>query len=577
MPFDVERARQAGYTTAEMADFLAKEKSFDTKAAREAGYNDDEILAHLMRAEAPKPVTAGERVRALGSGINKGVAQILGMPTDLGANVVDLLKAGAGTAYGLTTGKTPPESLEPMDRAAQPGTSEWFAKQVNKVGVPTDPERPDDRASRWLNIGGSIGSGIYFGRAIPGQQAQQPITSPRVAPNSSSSASASATPGVAAAQNVVSVNPVMAARGGGSTMGGYADDVATGLSQGQQEAAQVGKALGMRMTPGQATGNKLLQRLEAKLESSPMTAGPFDRIKDANQKTLNRTWAKAIGESGDDLSSKVLAKADDRLGEAFESVRDDVVRQIDPGEFVKRLSGISDEFEAIAPQVWKHPLVERLVRHAESGGATGKDLGNLTSKLGREANKHMTSASGDRELGDALYKIKDYVDDLVEQGLEGGRKADYQVARKEYRNLMLLTQRVGNVNPSSGNAGGLSLANFLQAKDKSGFLKGRNQSDHYNAVRFSQAFKPIVGDSGTATRMPITAPLDLLLKAPVNIASRAYTSSPAVELAVRAQAAGNMAGNAARGAGNASGVTSPLGLLFGAQSATGLLDDYRGR
>jgi hypothetical protein len=77
--------------------------------------------------------------------------------------------------------------------------------------------------------------------------------------------------------------------------------------------------------------------------------------------------------------------------------------------------------------------------------------------------------------------------------------------------------------------------------------------------------------------MPLPGTLDMILQSPLNLASRAYTSSPAVELAVRAQAAGNVAGNAARGAGNATGVTSPLGLLFGAQSATGLLDDYRGR
>jgi hypothetical protein len=333
----------------------------------------------------------------------------------------------------------------------------------------------------------------------------------------------------------------------------------------------------MRLTPGQATGNKLLQRLEAKMESQPFSAGPFDRIKDANQKTLNRTWAKAIGESGDDLSSSVLGKASDRIGAVFDDVRDEVVRDIDPGGFVTHMKGVSDEFENIAGQIWKNPQVSRLVSMAEQGGATGKDLGAITSKLGREANKQMTSANGDRELGQALYQVKDYVDDLVEAGLEGGRKADYQVARKEYRNLMLLTQRVGNVNPSSGNVSGLSLANMLQGKDRGGFLYGGNKSDQYNAVRFAQAFKPIVGDSGTATRTPITSPLDLLLKAPINIASRAYTSSPAVDLAVRAQAAGNVAGDVARGAGRATGVTSPLGLLFGAQSATGLLDDYRGR
>lgn len=586
MPFDVERARKAGYTTAEIADFLAQEKRFDTKGARAAGYNDDEILQHLLNISEPKkePVTGMQRTRAAGAGINKGVAQLLGMPTDFGANIIDLSKIIPGVAYTTLTGKAPPSFLEPMDRAAQPGTSEWIAAQMNKVNIPTEPERPDDRASRWLNLAGSIGSGIYFGSAIPGGTANKQLAPPvRPGSNSSASASASAsaTPGIASVDNAISVSPTVAARGGGYNFGYVGDDAVTGLSQGQKAAAKAGKELGMRLTPGQATGSKLLQRLEAKLESQPMTAGPFDRIKDINQKTLNRTWAKAIGENVDDLSSDTLAKANERIGKVFEDVRDDVTRQIDPSDFVQRMQGLNDEFEAIAPQIWKHPLVARLVSHAESGGATGKDLGNLTSKLGREANKHMTSPNGDRELGQALFKVKDYVDDLVEAGLSGGRKADYQVARKEYRNLMLLTSRVNTVNPSSGNVNGVSLANLLQTKDKKGFLFGKNQGDAYNAVRFAQAFKPIVGDSGTATRMPLPGTLDLLLQAPLNIATRAYTSSPAVTAATKVQAGANAVGNAAapyvQGAGQATGVTSPLGLLLGAQSATGLLDDYRGR
>lgn len=576
MPFDVERARQAGYSTAEIADFLAQEKRFDTKAARTAGYNDDEILQHLLNVSAPKPATAGQRVRAAGSGVNKAAAGMLGLPVDTIANVIDLVKAPAGFAYSEMTGKPVPDFLAPFDRSKHWGTSAQIANSMNNVGVPTEPERPDDPVSQLLNLGTNIGASMYFGSAIPSPRANAPINSaPK--PSASASAQASATPGAALAENAVSVNPQVAVRGGGYNFGHVGDDAATGLSRGQQTALDAGRRIGMRATPGQATGNKLLQRLEAKLESQPMTAGPFDRLKDSNQRTLNRTWARAIGEETDDLSSETLARAHDRISSVFEDVRDDVQRAIDPSDFVTRMREVSDEFEAIAPQVWKNPLVERLVRHAESGGATGRDLGNLTSKLGREANKHMTSPQGDRELGQALYRVKDYVDDLVEQGLEGGRRADYQVARREYRNLALLTERVNTVNPSTGNANGVSLANLLQKKDKAGFLRGGNQSDHYNAVRFAQAHKPLVGDSGTATRMPLTSTLDMLLQAPVNIATRAYTSSPAVDLAVRAQAAGNMAGRAAGGAADVTGVTSPLGLLFGAQSATGLLDDYRGR
>jgi hypothetical protein len=55
----------------------------------------------------------------------------------------------------------------------------------------------------------------------------------------------------------------------------------------------------------------------------------------------------------------------------------------------------------------------------------------------------------------------------------------------------------------------------------------------YEAARFSQAFRPIVGDSGTATRSMEYSPLNMLLSMPTNLAARAYTSAPASSVLTR--------------------------------------------
>lgn len=47
MAFDVEGARKAGYSDAEIAGFLAAENKFDATAAKKAGYSDTELIAHL--------------------------------------------------------------------------------------------------------------------------------------------------------------------------------------------------------------------------------------------------------------------------------------------------------------------------------------------------------------------------------------------------------------------------------------------------------------------------------------------------------------------------------------------------
>lgn len=55
MAFNVEGAVKAGYSRAEIADYLASENKFDATSARKAGYSDDEIVAHLTSAAAPAP------------------------------------------------------------------------------------------------------------------------------------------------------------------------------------------------------------------------------------------------------------------------------------------------------------------------------------------------------------------------------------------------------------------------------------------------------------------------------------------------------------------------------------------
>lgn len=302
--------------------------------------------------------------------------------------------------------------------------------------------------------------------------------------------------------------------------------VKQGLTTAQDSAAASGKAIGMKMTPGQASGSKSLQQLEAKLESQPWTSGPANAIKAQNQVAANRAWAKAIGEDSDVVDSTVLARADDRLGDVFQSVRGDRVHKIDTDEVTGTIGKINGDFDGLLPSganVVDQPLVQQLLKLAKEGQATGEQLGSLTSKLGKSAFKQMTSPNGDRDLGQALYAVKDQVDDLVSKGLPSTEKAAYDAARKQYRSLLQLTARVGNVNPSTGNVNPISIASYLQKADKKGFLYGGNQSDAYTAARFGQAFKPIVGDSGTATRSLnlsdlATAPIGI----PANVFSRLY-------------------------------------------------------
>lgn len=473
---------------------------------------------------------AGVAARNLGSNLSRGV-----MPTLADFN-----------PFAKTGGSPQPYEL--------PSTE--FNRQLD-----TYTRAPEGFVGKGSELVSSVLAGARLpltpqGPQVPRNFVPLPQTAGSVGANASAAssaeagASATATPGIAQAETTVSGGANARGTGGGYTFGTVGRDSSAGLNSATQSVADRGRELGMRMTPGQITGSKALQQLEAKLESQPMTSGPFNAIKANNADVLNRQAAAAIGENlsrGESLSADVLNRAVRRIGTVFDEAGDDATRQINPQQFLERYTQVQDEARGLFTGFEQHPLVEDLTKLANAGEATGKQLQSLTSKLSKAAYKQMTTQSGDRDMGQALYQLKDYVDDLLQQGMGDAQVATFQAARQQYRNLMMLTSRVGVVNPSTGNVSGRTLANVLQQKDKAGFLFGRNESGMYDAARFSQAFAPIVGDSGTATRSALPSPTDFVLSLPFNLATRAYTSSPAVNLAAGAQAAAGAAGNATSG------------------------------
>jgi hypothetical protein len=345
------------------------------------------------------------------------------------------------------------------------------------------------------------------------------------------------------------------------------------LAGAQAQAAQQGQSLGMRLTPGQMTGSGPLQQVESKLESQPWTSGPFAALKGANQKVLNRATAQSIGEDTDKLDSTVLDAANERLGNVFQNARSSkTVLSVDPKQTSSVLDAIDSDARGLLPgngSIRDNPLVSDLEGLTGQGTVNGQQLGSLSSKLGKAAYKQMTSPSGDRDWGDALYAVKGHVDDLLGQTLSPKDAAEYAAARQQYRNLMLLTSRTNIVNPSTGDVSGAALAGKLQQADRSGYLYGRNQTPMYQAARFAQAFKPMVGNSGTATRsVNFTDLAQLPLGLPMNIASRMYLSGIGRTAVPGTMGGANVLANAARAAGRVTGqglqaVPPGLGGLMG--------------
>lgn len=111
--FDIEGAKKAGYSDAEIADHLAQQAGFDAAGARNAGYSDAEIIQHVYQ---PKKTTLAQDVKQgagnFAAGLLRGAGSIgatILAPYDYARDFVD--RGGFGdkvsdkTLSGLVTGE----------------------------------------------------------------------------------------------------------------------------------------------------------------------------------------------------------------------------------------------------------------------------------------------------------------------------------------------------------------------------------------------------------------------------------------------------------------------------------------
>jgi hypothetical protein len=271
----------------------------------------------------------------------------------------------------------------------------------------------------------------------------------------------------------------------------------------QQSVIEPAQRMGARMTPGQTLNNQTLQRIEAGLESNPVTSFAMRGVREANQTATNRAAAKSIGEGGTAVDAGALANAEERIGNVYKMVRTKTA--VDLSGLSKPITEIMEETKTLTVNpnaLDTDPLFNKALDFVTKGGATQEELVSLSSQLGKRGKSLMTSQAGDRDLGIALFKTKDVVDDALEGALKGDTKKLFADARGQYRSLMQLYGH-GVVNEQTGNVNAKVLANNLASKDRKGFRLGGNDSDLYNMARFTRAFPSIVGDSGTATRLAL--------------------------------------------------------------------------
>lgn len=368
----------------------------------------------LMASQSPAQ-TAKEKPgigAAALAGVNRGIAGIAGLPVDTVENVVNLAKAGFGTA---ATAMGKPDLAPNITRGAF-GGSESISAGLNKIGIGTENPNPQDAASRMAYTAGMIGGSSV----VPGA---------KVLPTAASAASGAIAGEVLGPQWAAPASMVPAAAR--AVMG--APKAPT-----NEQATKEAREAGFVLPPGQSNPtlwNKMLEGFAGKLTTAQLSS-------QKNQEKVNVLARRSLGLADDaQITPQMLANMRAQAGDAYQAIKDFGSGRIKfrpDSAFKAEIDSIGGDFAKAAkefPDLLSNAGVDALKTALVSKPISPAAAVELSKKLRQEASTNLKAFDNNEKLalGRAQRDAANAIEGLVERNLSatgnGQLVQDFRTAR----------------------------------------------------------------------------------------------------------------------------------------------------
>jgi hypothetical protein len=283
--------------------------------------------------------------------------------------------------------------------------------------------------------------------------------------------------------------------------------VASQLTPEEGRLAALAEGMGIRLTPGQATGSRPLQTAESVLGQLPFSANKQKAIYDAQRQAFNSEVLSKAGVKADRASPEVMDDAFSVLGNKFDNLAAQTTVNVDQQLF-NQVDDVAREYGRrlptdVAPVFQSYVDDLKTMQAALTAPGTqavqipGQEFQNITSGLKRAAR----GAQSRPELQKALNELSSTIDDAMTRSATPEVAAGWNEARREYRNLLVIDKAMSGGTAADRTSGNIPFGGFTQAvrqQDKSGFARGRGELNDLARVGDFLASK--IPDSGTAGR-----------------------------------------------------------------------------
>lgn len=282
-----------------MADYDFGELASPAKAAPSTpsrSYDFGGLATAAKPTEKEKPKSTQSTTGFVGSNLSAGVAGLLGMPVDTVANVLDLGKAGIGTAYQAVSGKPAPDWTLPTDRAKVPLSGANIAGMFEKAGAINKSITPESKGQEYLASALQAAPGALLGKPNPAQLAKNVVGS--TASALSGKAASDILPSSPGAAELGSMLPGAARYGIPAVPRALVRGGEAGRQTMQDRIAMFKEAGIDNPTAGQASGRPMVQGVE-----NISAMGPFAGSEAAAAKRAGGLQAK-VKELSDQLAPR---------------------------------------------------------------------------------------------------------------------------------------------------------------------------------------------------------------------------------------------------------------------------------
>lgn len=258
---------------------------------------------------------------------------------------------------------------------------------------------------------------------------------------------------------------------------------AAGLSD---DALSAANRLGYKLSAGQRAQNPAMQNFENYLARSPGSSGAMMARNTANQSAINSAAAKAMGQSGDDLSEGAFSAAKQAIGDEFTRLQAITNPKLDT-DFFSALAKIDAANNARG--AFKSKSIDGLVDKGLDLAAKNQLSGTAYKEIRTAISNDAQSAfkSGDATLGQALKTIRSALDDAAKKSLGKADQEAWDITRKQWAAYKALTK--SNV-AEGGNVSAARLAGALRQQGD-GLRTGAMQGPLSDIARLGESVKSV--------------------------------------------------------------------------------------